>query len=48
MKKFFYLASCSTCSRIMKEIGIENSDIELREIKSAPITEKEMEDLFSF
>lgn len=45
MKKFFYLASCSTCSRIMKEIGIENSDIELREIKSAAITEKEMDEM---
>jgi arsenate reductase len=45
MKKFFYLASCSTCARIMQEIGIENSAVELREIKSAPITEKEMDEM---
>lgn len=45
MKKFFYLATCSTCSRIMKEIGIEKSGIELREIKSSPITEKEIDEM---
>lgn len=45
MKKFFYLASCSTCSRIMKEIGIEKSGVELREIKSSPITEKEIDEM---
>ncbi len=29
----------------MKEIGIEQSDIELREIKSSPITEKEIDEM---
>jgi arsenate reductase (glutaredoxin) len=29
----------------MKEIGIEQSEIELREIKSSPITEKEIDEM---
>ncbi len=45
MKKFFYLVTCSTCTRIMKEIGIEKSGIELREIKGESITEKEMDEM---
>lgn len=47
MNKFFYLAACSTCQRIMKEIGIEKAKVELREIKSAPITEKELDEMIS-
>jgi|SRR5688572_3662895 len=45
MKKFFYLGTCSTCARIMKEIKIEKSGIELREIKGEPITEKELDEM---
>lgn len=43
MKKIiFYLETCSTCKRIMQEIGVGDSWI-LREIKSSPITEQELE-----
>lgn len=45
MKKFFYLSTCSTCSRIMKELPLKKSGIELREIKSASITEKEIDEM---
>jgi arsenate reductase len=47
MKKFFYLASCSTCARIMKEIHIEKAGIELREIKSKPITGDELDEMIA-
>lgn len=42
---FFYLASCSTCKRIKDQIP-KDLNINLREIKSEPITENELEILF--
>jgi len=46
MNTFFYLATCSTCARIMKDIKIDKAkDIQLREIKGKPITEKEIDDM---
>ena len=44
MKKVFYLKTCSTCSRILKELDLQNW--ELREIKSLPITEAELAEMF--
>jgi arsenate reductase len=45
MKKIFYLKTCDTCKRILKEFDL--NDFELREIKSKPITEKELIELRS-
>ena len=45
MKKIFYLKTCDTCKRILKEFDV--NDFELREIKSKPITEKELTELRS-
>jgi arsenate reductase (glutaredoxin) len=42
--KIFYLKSCSTCIRIIKELGIDSS-IELREIKSNPVSGIELDEL---
>ena len=42
MKTFFYLASCGTCQRIMKELEL-GDDVALREIKSQPISEEEVD-----
>lgn len=47
MKKIFYLASCDTCKKILNEIN-NLSDFELREIKQPPISEQELEELYSF
>lgn len=47
MNAFFYLATCSTCQRIMKEIGVENTKVPLREMKTSPITEKELDEMIS-
>ena len=44
MKKIFYLATCDTCKRIMKELGI-GDDWEKREIKSSPVSELEIDEL---
>ena len=43
MKKFFYLATCSTCTKIMKELPLEKSGVELREIKTTPISADELD-----
>jgi len=42
MKVVFYLKSCNTCTRIIKEIKLDSSFI-FREIKSNPLTLKEIE-----
>jgi len=44
MKNFYYLESCSTCKRIMKELDLPAST-NLREIKSSPLTAEEADRL---
>ncbi len=44
MKKIFYLKTCDTCKRILYEINTEG--FELREIKSEPITEDELAEMY--
>ncbi|MDX1271599.1 arsenate reductase family protein [Bizionia paragorgiae] len=44
MKKVYYLKTCSTCSRILKELNLP-SDFVLQDIKSEPITEKQLEQM---
>lgn len=46
MKKVYYLKTCSTCTRILKEFDIK--DFEQREIKSENITEKELAEMYAF
>ena len=41
-KTIFYLATCSTCQRIMKELGVDDTWIQ-REIKSKAISKKEVD-----
>ena len=42
MKVIFYLKSCNTCTKIIKELEL-NSTFIFREIKSTPITIEELE-----
>lgn len=44
MKKVFYLKTCSTCKRIMSELNLEGWI--LREIKSNPLNEEELEEMY--
>ncbi len=42
MKKIFYLSSCSTCQRILKEWN-PKKDIQLQDIKTEKITPEQLE-----
>ncbi len=44
MKKVFYLKTCGTCKKIMAKYNL--SDWQLREIKSQPITEDELAEMY--
>lgn len=44
MKKVFYLKTCGTNKKIMAPLDL--SDWELREIKSSPITEEELDEMY--
>ena len=41
---FFYLKTCDTCRRILKELN-EPNNLVLREIKSSPVTPAELENI---
>ncbi|MFC2109585.1 arsenate reductase family protein [Bacteroidota bacterium] len=45
MKKLYYLKTCDTCRRILKEINLEG--IELQEIKEQAITVKQIEEMYA-
>ena len=46
MKKIYYLESCNTCQRILKELQPLDG-VELQEIKTQPITPKQLEQMKS-
>jgi len=43
--KIYYLSTCSTCSRIMKDLGINTHNFELQDIKTNKITANQLEDM---
>ena len=46
MKKIYHLKTCDTCKKIVKQI--ENLDqFELQEIKSSPVTESQLEEMYA-
>ena len=46
MKKIYFLASCSTCVRIMKELGVDDSWRQ-QDIKTEKITTSQIEEMES-
>lgn len=46
-KKVYHLANCTTCQRIIKELDLDNS-FELQDIKTQPLTESEIDELYSY
>ena len=44
IKKVYYLGSCDTCKRIMKEVGVDAS-FEKQEIKTEPIQAEQLDAL---
>ncbi len=47
IKKVYYLSTCSTCKRILKELNLE-SGFELQNVKENPILESELEEIKAF
>ena len=45
MKKIYYLKTCDTCRRILKEM--DTSEYTLQEIKTEPITVKQLEEMYN-
>jgi arsenate reductase len=43
MRKIYYLKTCDTCKRILKQISLDG--FELQEIKTEPITVKQLEEM---
>ena len=46
MKKVYFLQTCDTCKRILKEVNTEG--FEKREIKSNPISTDELAEMYAF
>jgi len=44
MKKIYYLKTCNTCTRILKELSV-SSDFILQDIKEEEITVKQLEEM---
>ncbi|CAN5346882.1 arsenate reductase [soil metagenome] len=45
MKKVYYLSSCSTCARILKETGLEKKGFQLQNIKTEKITSGQLDEM---
>ena len=39
----YYLATCSTCARIMKELKVNKYNFQLQDIKTSPITATQLD-----
>ena len=48
MKKIYHLATCSTCQRIIKELGINQDNFEMQDIKSQPMTFEQIDEMAAF
>jgi len=44
MKKVYYLSTCDTCKRIMKEVGVDDS-FEKQDIKTESITPEQLDQM---
>ncbi|RKD91631.1 arsenate reductase family protein [Mangrovibacterium diazotrophicum] len=44
-RKVYFLSTCDTCQRIMKEVGVDDS-FEQQDIKFHPVTEEQVEAFF--
>lgn len=45
MKKVYYLSTCSTCNKIISELGELLNGYLLQDIKTSPITEDQLEEM---
>lgn len=45
MKKIYYHGTCTTCERIIKELGLKTKGFTFRDIKAENTTESELEEM---
>ena len=45
MKKIYYLSSCSTCARIIKDLGLDKKGFTFQDIKTESITPAQLEEM---
>ncbi|MBA3705774.1 MAG: arsenate reductase, partial [Bacteroidetes bacterium] len=45
MNKIYYLSSCSTCTRIISELGLKNKKFDFQDIKTEKITSSQLSEL---
>lgn len=45
MKKIYYLSSCSTCARIIKELALEKKGFIFQDIKIEKISKEQLEEM---
>ena len=45
MKKIYYLSTCSTCSRIIEELGLKAKKFEFQDIKTEKITASQLSEM---
>ena len=45
MKKIYYLSTCDTCKRIIKELGLKEKDFQFQDIKTEKITPSQLNEL---
>lgn len=45
MHKIYYLGTCSTCNRIMKDLKITSKNFDLQDIKTEKITAKQLDEM---
>jgi len=45
MKKIYYLSSCSTCARIINELGLKEKKFEFQDIKTEKITATQLSEM---
>lgn len=45
MKKIYHLSTCSTCQRIIKELGLEKKGFTFQDIKTEKITPAQLDEM---
>lgn len=45
MKKIYHLSTCSTCQKILAEVGAVKQKVQLQDIKTEPITPVQLDEM---
>lgn len=45
MKKVYYLGTCDTCARIIKEVGLKKAGFEFQDIKTEKMTPAQVDEM---